>query len=163
MVGRSVVGSGGVIASAQIEYISYVFITTAAGPLPSRYLLHLQLHLSPGVASTTPGYTGVAPREGESGTVRKNGTQRERGDAKEQHAERRKKSKRRAKERGGIWGGKERDVDAAGYQKPKEKRATGGVNERERRGELGWFRRGHGKSTVRRYRLTDVRLSVVKR
>ena len=91
MVGRSVVG-GGVIASAQIEYISYVFITTAAGPLPSRYLLHLQLHLSPGVASTTPGYTGVAPREGESGTVRKNGTQRERErereDAKEQHVER---------------------------------------------------------------------------
>lgn len=34
---------------------------------------------------------------------------------------------------------------------------------KKRRGELGWFRRGHGKSTVRRYRLTDVRLSVVKR
>lgn len=53
--GRSVVG-GGVIASAQIEYISYVFITTAAGPPPSRYLLHLlQLHLLPESSG------GVAP------------------------------------------------------------------------------------------------------
>lgn len=39
--GRSVVG-GGVIASAQIEYISYVFITTAApGPLSAPPLHHL--------------------------------------------------------------------------------------------------------------------------
>lgn len=33
--GWSVGGGGGVIASAQIEYISYVFITTAPGPRPS--------------------------------------------------------------------------------------------------------------------------------
>lgn len=58
MVGRSVVGGGGggggVIASAQIEYISYVFITTAPGPRPS---LSAPPPATPpaGVASTTSG------------------------------------------------------------------------------------------------------------
>lgn len=50
--GRMVVG--GVIASAQIEYISYVFITTAPGPRPS---LSAPPPATPpaGVASTTSG------------------------------------------------------------------------------------------------------------
>lgn len=130
----------------------------------SRYQLHLQLHLLPGVASTTPGYRGMAPGGGESGRTAERERKRERervtpcGKRREDEGWKRRK---------GVIEEKRQRPRHSRIPKDEEEESNRRVNERERgderRREVGWFRRGHGKSTVRRYRLTDVRLSVVKR
>lgn len=163
-VGWSVVG-GGVIASAQIEYISYVFITTAAGPL------------RPAISSTSS-YTSCL-----ESPLRRLATEGWRQGGVKAEERQRERERKRERERVAPWGKRREDegwkrrkgVVEEKRQRPRhsripkdeEEESNRRVNERERgderRREVGWFRRGHGKSTVRRYRLTDVRLSVVKR
>lgn len=95
-----------VIASAQIEYISYIFITTdIAAAVEVRYL-----------------FLVLRRRGAEEGS-------------------------------GEEW---------LGVGKGLKRRREEETDEEGRRVWMG-FRRDHGKSTVRRYQLTDVRLSVVKR
>ena len=99
-VGWSVVG-GGVIASAQIEYISYVFITTAAGPLrpaissTSSYTSCLE---SPLRRLATEGWR----QEGVKAEERQRERERERERTRKSNAVRRKKRGRRVKKEKGC-------------------------------------------------------------
>lgn len=124
----------GVIASAQIEYISYVFITTA------RYVVPLSAtHPRPPPPSPTYPFRGrVTAVEG-----------RKVGRRKTEDTEPR---RARAEQR-------EREM-AEGMDVYTVCR---GLRLQGMKGEVGRVGGGHGKSSVRRYRLTDVRLSVVKR
>lgn len=132
----------GVIASAQIEYISYVFITTAALRRPA--------------ICRPPPAGRPAARAPRRPTARRRlamvaeaGRKVGRGKAEdaEPRSRMREKEARRKGERRAAVG-----IAAAARGREEEKGEAAGV-----RGG------GHGKSSVRRYRLTDVRLSVVKR